>query len=358
MSGFGSNFGNVNNAKLENDIIRFETMKDALEPASFTEVRDIGETQLFLTPGQMIIRRFFRNKLAVLGLVMMSVMIIACFLGAWLYPFSESEQFYRDRTTGEELRANASSEQLASSILSSLEKPSSAHILGTNPLGQDMVARLMYGGRISLMVGFFVVTVELLIGILLGGLAGYYGGWISTLIMRIADMISSIPLVPLMLVMSSLLITLQISPQYKIYVTMFILGFLYWTGVARMVRGSILSLREMEFMQAADATGIRPINKIFRHLIPNTLPLLIVMATLHLGGIILLESTLSFLGVGVGAPYASWGNMVALVNDNVIMRDYPNIWIAPGLCILVVVLAFNFIGDGLRDATDPRMKGR
>jgi peptide/nickel transport system permease protein len=221
-----------------------------------------------------------------------------------------------------------------------------------------MFARLMYGGRVSLLVGFFVVFVELLVGILLGGAAGYYGGIVNGIIMRLVDIIASIPFIPLMLIMSSMLITLQISPQYKIYVTMIILGFLYWTGVARMVRGCILSLREMEFMQAADATGIRARHKIFRHLIPNMLPNLIVRATLDLGGVILLESTLSFLGVGVGAPYASWGNMVSVVNDTEILQGHPNVWFAPGLCILIVVLAFNFVGDGLRDATDPRMKGR
>jgi peptide/nickel transport system permease protein len=198
----------------------------------------------------------------------------------------------------------------------------------------------------------------LLLGVLLGGLAGYYGKLVNGVIMRIVDIISSIPPMPLMFILSSLFITLGISPQYKIYYTMFVIGLTWWTGVARMVRGTILSLRETEFMQAADATGIKTRNKIFRHLIPNTLPVLIVTATLDLGAVILYESTMSFLGVGVGTPYASWGNMVSAVNDNVIMRDYPNLWLAPGLCILIVVMAFNFVGDGLRDATDPRMKGR
>jgi peptide/nickel transport system permease protein len=243
-------------------------------------------------------------------------------------------------------------------VLNSLSPANAKHILGTNKLGQDMFSRIMYGGRVSLLVGFFVVFVELLIGVLLGGAAGYYGGIFSGTVMRLVDIISSIPIVPLMLIMSSLLITLQISPQYKIYVTMIMLGFLYWTGVARLVRGCILSLREMEFMQAADASGIRAGHKIFRHLIPNMLPNLIVRATLDLGAVILLESTLSFLGVGVGAPYASWGNMVSQVSDTEILQYHPNVWFVPGLCILIVVLAFNFVGDGLRDATDPRMKGR
>ncbi|GHU05705.1 peptide ABC transporter permease [Spirochaetia bacterium] len=332
--------------------------KDALTPQSFAETVDLAEKQLFLTPFQMVMNRFFRNRLAVAGLAALLAMAVFCFIVPFLYPYSESEQFYLDKTTGEELRATEGSARLSVSVLNSLSPANARHILGTNKLGQDMLSRIMYGGRVSLLVGFFVVFVELLVGVLLGGAAGYYGGLISGSIMRLVDIISSIPIVPLMLIMSSMLITLQISPQYKIYVTMIMLGFLYWTGVARLVRGCILSLREMEFMQAADAAGIRAGHKIFRHLIPNMLPNLIVRATLDLGAVILLESTLSFLGVGVGAPYASWGNMVSQVNDTEILQYHSNVWFAPGLCILIVVLAFNFVGDGLRDATDPRMKGR
>jgi peptide/nickel transport system permease protein len=333
-------------------------MQDDLTPQTFPETEDLAEHQLFLTPGQMVAQRFFRNRLALAGLFALVIMTFFCFAVPVFYPYSESEQFYIDKDTGEELRTAETSERLAVSILHSLGAPSGKHILGTNKLGQDMFARIMYGGRVSLLVGFFVVFVELSIGVILGGAAGYYGGLVNGLIMRLVDIISSIPFIPLMLIMSSFLIALQISPQYKIYVTMVILGFLYWTGVARMVRGCILSLREMEFMQAADAAGIRARHKIFRHLIPNMLPNLIVRATLDLGAVILLESTLSFLGVGVGAPYASWGNMVSQVNDTEILQYHPNVWFSPGLCILVVVLAFNFVGDGLRDATDPRMKGR
>ncbi len=332
------------------------TIEEAMTPQDFRDTKDIAETQLFMTPWQMIVRRFFRNKLAVVGVVTLVVMALICFIIPLFYSYSESEVVYVDRVTGEEVRTTDSAKAISDSILNSLQKPNAQHPLGTNALGQDMLARLMYGGRISLMVGFVVVGVELIIGILLGGIAGYYGGFISSVILRVVDIISSVPFVPLMLIISSLLITLNISPKYKIYYTMFVMGFLFWTGVCRMIRGSILSLRETDFMQAASATGIRPRNQIFRHLIPNTLPVIIVMATLDLGGVILMESTLSFLGVGVGAPYASWGNMVAAIVDNSIMRTYPNLWVPPGLCILITVMAFNFIGDGLRDATDPRMK--
>ena len=340
-----------------NDLLKdFDSIEEALQPESFFEEEDIAEHQLFLTPGQMISRRFFRNKLAVAGVFMLGLMAVLCFLVPLFYGYSQSELFYIDKTTGEELRTSASEAQMENSLLAVLKPPGRLHILGTNSMGQDMFARLMYGGRISLMVGFIVVLVELVIGIILGGISGFYGKWIDMLLMRLVDIISSIPTMPLMLIISSVMIVMKISPANKIYYIMFILGFIFWPGVARLVRGNILSLREAEYMQAADATGIKARHKITRHLIPNTLPNLIVSATLDLGFVILFESTLSFLGVGVGVPYASWGNMVSEVADSIVMRQHPNIWVAPGLCILITVLAFNFVGDGLRDATDPKMK--
>ena len=315
----------------------------------------LEENQLFMTPGQIVARQFFRNKLAVFGLVVLIFMALFCFVGPLFSPYGETEIFYLNPETGEEIYMS-DSEAIASAILNAKAKPSLAHPLGTNESGHDVLTRLMYGGRISLMVGFVVVIVEMLLGVTMGGLAGYYGGKVDMVIMRLVEMFVSIPFIPLMLIISSLLISLKVSPQDKIYYTMFIMGIIYWAGVARMVRGQILSLREMEYMQAAEATGIRTSRKIFRHLVPNVMPVIIVMATMDLGGVILMESTMSFLGIGVGMPYASWGNMVQSVNDNVIMRNFMNIWVPPGLCILLVVLAFNFVGDGLRDAFDPKMK--
>ena len=319
------------------------------------KMETLEENQLFMTPGQIVARQFFRNKLAVFGLVVLIFMALFCFVGPLFSPYSETEIFYLNPETGEEVYMT-DSEAVASSILNAKAKPSLAHPLGTNESGHDVLTRLMYGGRISLMVGFVVVIVEMLLGVTMGGIAGYYGGKVDMVIMRLVEMFVSIPFIPLMLIISSLLISLKVSPQDKIYYTMFIMGIIYWAGVARMVRGQILSLREMEYMQAAEATGIRTSRKIFRHLVPNVMPVIIVMATMDLGGVILMESTMSFLGIGVGMPYASWGNMVQSVNDNVIMRNFMNIWVPPGLCILLVVLAFNFVGDGLRDAFDPKMK--
>lgn len=319
------------------------------------KMETLEENQLFMTPGQIVARQFFRNKLAVFGLVVLIFMALFCFVGPLFSPYSETEIFYLNPETGEEVYMT-DSQAVASSILNAKAKPSLAHPLGTNESGQDVLTRLMYGGRISLMVGFVVVIVEMVLGVTMGGIAGYYGGKVDMVIMRLVEMFVSIPFIPLMLIISSLLISLKVSPQDKIYYTMFIMGIIYWAGVARMVRGQILSLREMEYMQAAEATGIRTSRKIFRHLVPNVMPVIIVMATMDLGGVILMESTMSFLGIGVGMPYASWGNMVQSVNDNVIMRNFMNIWVPPGLCILLVVLAFNFVGDGLRDAFDPKMK--
>lgn len=332
-----------------------EEMKNNQTAASTDRMEEMEEKRLFMTPGQIVMRQFFRNKLAVVGLIILASMVLFCFVGPVFSEYGETEIFYRNPETNEEIRMS-DHEAIASAVLNSKAKPSAEHWLGTNEQGQDVLTRLMYGGRISLMVGFVVVAVEMLIGITLGGIAGYYGGKVDMIIMRIVEMFVSIPFIPLMLIVSSMLVGLKISPKYKIYYTMFIMGLIFWAGVARMVRGQILALREMEYMQAAEATGIRTSRKIFRHLVPNVMPVLIVMATMDLGSIILMESTMSFLGIGVGIPYASWGNMVQAVNDNVILRQYLNIWVPPGLCILLVVLAFNFVGDGLRDAFDPKMK--
>ena len=332
----------------ENKEVLDEEIKDFAE-------EDVALNQVFMTPGQIVRRQFFRNKLAIVGLVTLIVIALFCFICPIFLPYTETEVFYINQDTGLEIRMHEL-EEYPNAIANTKAPPSKAHWVGTNRLGQDMLVRLMYGGRISLMVGFVVVVVEMLLGVTLGGLAGFYGGWVDMLIMRLVEIFVSIPFIPLMLIISSLLVSVKIPPQYKIYYTMFIMGIIYWAGVARLVRGQILSLREMEYMQAAEASGISTRKKIFKHLIPNTMPVIIVMATMDLGAVILMESTMSFLGIGVGVPYASWGNMVSAVQDGVVMRQCPWIWISPGVLILVTVLAFNFVGDGLRDAFDPKMK--
>ncbi len=241
-------------------------------------------------------------------------------------------------------------------VLDMYHAPDGKHLLGTDQNGMDMMTRLMYGGRISLMVGFVVIFLEMFIGILIGGISGYFGGWVDTLLMRFIDLFNCIPYWPILLIIGSVMDTLEVDPYVRVFLLMFILGLLGWTGIARVVRGQILALREQDFMVATEATGVRVSRRIIRHLVPNVMPLLIVQATLGLGGIILTEATLSFLGLGVKYPIASWGSIINAASNPYIVTNYWFIWIPAGLLILLTVLGFNFVGDGLRDAFDPKMK--
>ena len=234
--------------------------------------------------------------------------------------------------------------------------PSKEHLLGTDANGMDMLTRLMYGGRVSLMIGFIVVFIEVVIGVTLGGLAGYFGKWVDMLIMRIVDVFYCIPSMPLIIILGAAMDAMKVEPMTRMFYLMLILGFLGWPGITRLVRGQILSLREQEFMTAAEACGVRVSRRIFRHLIPNVIPQLIVTCTMSLGSTIIMEATLSFLGIGVKFPFASWGNIITDVNDAFVMTHYWFVWIPAGICLLIAVLGFNFVGDGLRDAFDPKMK--
>ena len=228
------------------------------------------------------------------------------------------------------------------------------HWLGTDEQGMDVFVRLMYGGRVSLTLGFLVVILQTIFGVILGGLAGYFGKWVDTLIMRIVDIFNCLPSMPILLIISAVLDGTGVEQKYRIYYLLGIMTLLGWSGVARMVRGQILYLREQEFMIAAEALGLSVPRKIFRHLIPNIMPQLIVQMTLGLGGIILTESTLSYLGIGIPIPYAAWGTMISAAQKPEILKFYPNLWIPAGCLIVIAVLAFNFVGDGLRDAFDPK----
>ncbi|MGF7142878.1 peptide/nickel transport system permease protein [Anaerotaenia torta] len=236
------------------------------------------------------------------------------------------------------------------------EAPSKAHPVGTDGNGMDILTRLMYGGRVSLMLGFAVVFIETFLGVIMGGIAGYFGKWVDTLIMRIVDIMYCIPSMPLYIIMGSIMDYMKIDPMQRLYMLMLILGLLGWPSIARMVRGQILSLREQEFMIATEALGISVPKRIFKHLVPNVIPQLTVIATMSLGSIILTEATLSFLGLGVKFPLASWGNIINAVNNIHVMKSYLFVWMPAGFLILITVLGFNFIGDGLRDAFDPKMK--
>ncbi|MBE6927162.1 MAG: ABC transporter permease [Ruminococcaceae bacterium] len=234
---------------------------------------------------------------------------------------------------------------------------SAEHPFGTDGNGMDIFARMMYGGRISLLVGFVVVILSMLIGVILGGIAGYFGGWVDTLIMRLVEIFYCIPSYPILIILGGYMDAARMDAISRLYVMMAVLGILSWAGIARLVRGQILSLREQEFMIATESTGVKVRHRIFRHLVPNVMPQLIVSATGSLGGVILTESSLSFLGLGVKFPLATWGNMIEFVtglNEN--LGRYIYIWLPVGLLICFTVISFNFVGDGLRDAFDPKMK--
>ncbi|MGL4362256.1 MAG: ABC transporter permease [Cellulosilyticaceae bacterium] len=310
-----------------------------------------------VTPSQLVIKRFLRNKLAIAGLVTITIMFMLSFLGPIFYPHGEYTIFFEkdgvEFSSDDHKGVDVTSEGVK---LLAKEKPTAEHPLGIDKDGRDVLARIMYGGQISLIIGFIVVGFRIVLGVILGGIAGYYGGRVDNAIMRLVDIFYCLPDLPIMLIVSSILLAWGVPQEYKIYFLMLVMGILGWAGIARLVRGQILSLREQEYMVAAEAVGLHPARRIMKHLIPNVMPQLIVIATMGIGSAILAEAAYSYLGVGVPFPYASWGNMVTVVSDPIIMREYIFMWFPPGLCILLTVLGFNFVGDGLRDAFDPKMK--
>ena len=266
--------------------------------------------------------------------------------------YQETEMVITQRDTGEYM---INCDQV-NFIINMFDAPSGAHILGTDGDGFDVLARIMYGGRISLMVGFVVVFIETFLGVIMGGRAGNYGGWVDNLIMRLVDIFYCLPSLPIMIILGAMMDAMRMDTYIRLIIMMAALGIMGWAGVARLVRGQILSLREQEFMVATEATGIKVRARIFHHLVPNVMPQLIVTATMGIGGVILTESTLSFLGLGVKHPLATWGTIINSVSSASAMAHYAFIWIPVGLLICLTVIAFNFVGDGLRDAYDPKSK--
>ena len=251
------------------------------------------------------------------------------------------------------------------SELINLAPISKLHPLGTDNAGYDVLARLMYGGRTSLIVSFLAVFIITGLGIVAGGIAGYFGGVIDNIIMRICDILMCLPGIPILLIVGVLLngwISKNysfISAETRIYYLMAFISLISWPGTARLVRGQILSLREQEYMVAAEAMGYSTFRRIFKHLIPNVMPQLIVQMTLSLGGMIIYESSLSYLGFGVKAPNTAWGTILNIFQEQGgfdIAISNPLIWVPAGLCIVIAVLGFNFVGDGLRDALDPKAR--
>ncbi|MBY6275537.1 MAG: peptide ABC transporter permease [Symbiobacterium thermophilum] len=227
--------------------------------------------------------------------------------------------------------------------------PSARHPLGTDSAGRDNLTRLLYGGRVSLSIALGSVIVYMVLGIVIGSVAGYFGGWIDNVLMRLVDVIQSFPFL-----MFALTIVAIRGPSVSNLV--FAIVFLSWPVPARLVRGEFLSLRERDFIEAARAAGVGTFRMIVRHLLPNAMAPLIVNATLEVAGIILAEAGLSYLGFGVNQPVPTWGNMLSEANNMAVLQTRPWTWIPPGLMIFLTVLSINFIGDGLRDALDPRLK--
>jgi len=285
------------------------------------------------SPSKIVMNRLKKNKLAMFGFILLIFMILFSFIGPVFISYGYNTQ---------------------SNLIKSA--PTAAHILGTDYLGRDVLTRLMYGGKISILVGIIAVVIEMVIGTLIGAISGYYGGRIDSVLMSITDVFLSLPFMPVILIAGSLMSDLRLDPEVRIFLLMFVMGILSWPSITRLVRGEILSLREQEFMQATEALGLKDIRKIVNHLIPNVIPTIIVNATLGVANAIILEATLSYLGVGVAEPIPSWGNLMNSANSIADFKNRAWLLVPPGVCILLTVMAVNLVGDGLRDALDPKMK--
>lgn len=232
------------------------------------------------------------------------------------------------------------------------QPPSAAHWLGTDAQGRDCLYRLFLGGRISIMVGIIAALLTVFFGCVIGGISGYYGGIVDNLLMRFAEIIYSMPFTPMIIAIASIM--LWVPQNQKMYTVALLIGLLSWPGLARLVRGQILTLREQEFMQACEALGFSDSSKIFKHLMPNVISLVIVNATLQMASAVLTEAGLSFLGMGVMPPTPSWGNLMNLAQKSQTFKNYPWEWLPAGLMCLLTVVSINLIGEGLRDAFDPK----
>lgn len=283
--------------------------------------------RLQLTPWRAFRIRFLRHRLAVSGAVVIVAFGLVAVLADVVAPHDPN----------------------AVNLGRALAEPGGAHLLGTDRFGRDVLSRLIHASRVSLSVGIVAVSIYLTIGVVVGGMAGFYRGFADGVLMRLTDMVMSFPTLMLILVIVGL-----VGPS--IYNVMGVIGLLGWPPVARLVRADFLSLRERDFVLAARAIGATDARIMWRHMLPNTVGVVVVAATFGMAYAILIEAALSFLGFGVQPPTASWGNMLIDAQSLTILASIPWLWLPPGLAILTSVLAINFTGDGLRDALDPRMQ--
>jgi peptide/nickel transport system permease protein len=281
----------------------------------------------------VIWRRFKKNKLALVGLIFFTIVCLMAIFAPFLTPYRPDVYDILD------------------SFLPPGEDPYTGkmHIMGTDSMGGDIWTRIVFGARISLSVALLAMVCTVSVGVIYGSIAGYFGGWVDNLMMRIVDAIQSIPTFFLLLIVAAI-----ITPS--LWSTVLVLSVFGWTGMARIVRGEILSLKKRDYVEAAKATGEKKAATIFYHVLPNAIAPITVIATLDIAGNIIAESALSFLGLGIQPPTPSWGNMLTSAQELTTVVDYMWIILFPGAFIILTVLAVNFIGDGLRDALDPRMK--
>lgn len=313
---------------------------DASERLSITSIDE--EIESFLaesielvqkrrSQGRIIFERFIRNRMAVLGTIFLILLFFFCFAGPHIWNIDPNQTH-------------------AIHVQDTLAPPSLAHPFGTDDVGRDQFARAMAGGQISLMVGMLSMLIGIVLGVLIGALAGFYGGLIDNVLMRITDVVLSVPLYLLLFVLSA--VFTDGSPRSVIL----LIAVFSWTYAARLIRGEFLTLKEREFVMAARTIGARNFRLMFRHMLPNAAGPIIVNATLLIGTNIIVESVLSYFGFGIQPPIASWGSMIATGND--FIDADPWLVFVPGLLIFATVLSFNLMGDGLRDALDPYMTER
>lgn len=283
--------------------------------------------EILLTSSQIARKKFFQNKLAVLGLIIIVIFIVLS-VGAPLFTKLDPNQ---------------------SDLLNIRTCPSREHLLGTDDLGRDIFTRLLYGGRISIAVGVISMLLQLLIGVTVGTLAGYFGGLVDKGVMRIVDIIMCFPFFVIAIALASVL-------GGSITNLVLIIGMLMWPGIARIVRSQVLVIKETEFVMAAKALGLNAFEIIISHVLPNVVSSILVASTLSVASGILMEATLSFLNLGVNPPNPSWGNMLVAAQSMSVLKNQWWMWIPAGSAVVMMVLAVNFVGDGLRDALDAKSK--